>query len=124
VGAFCGSGTYGSCSDIKNIGEDINMERKYRLRIKITENDIKRQVKNYLDVKGFFHFHILQGLGAFRGIPDMIAVKAGRVIFLEIKKPGGKLSEHQQRFKETMGGAGGEYYVVRSLEEIMKILEV
>ena len=100
------------------------MERKYRLRIKITENDIKRQVKNYLDVKGFFHFHILQGLGAFRGIPDMIAVRKGRVIFLEIKKPGGKLSEHQQRFKETIRGAGGEYHVVRSLEDIMKILEL
>lgn len=98
--------------------------KKYRLKFKISENDIKRQVKNYLDIKGFFHFHILQGLGAFRGIPDMIAVKAGRVIFLEIKKPGGKLSEYQQRFKETMERVGGEYYVVRSLEEIMKILEL
>ncbi|MBA7569206.1 VRR-NUC domain-containing protein [Candidatus Atribacteria bacterium 1244-E10-H5-B2] len=98
--------------------------KKYKLKFKISENDIKHQVKSYLNIKGWFNFHILQGLGAFRGIPDMIAVKAGRVIFLEIKKPGGKLSEHQQRFKETMGGAGGEYYVVRSLEEIIKILEV
>jgi len=98
--------------------------KKYRLKYKISENDIKRQVKNYLDIKGYFHFHILQGLGAFRGIPDMIAIRKGRVIFLEIKKPGGKLSEHQQRFKETMERVGGEYYVVRSLEEIIKILEV
>lgn len=96
--------------------------RKYRLKFEISENDIKRQVKNYLNIKGWFNFHILQGIGAFKGIPDRIAIKNGRVILLEIKKPGGKLSEHQQRFKESMERAGGEYYVVRSLEEIMKIL--
>jgi len=114
----------GSLKKSEGIGEGIDMERKYRLQIKITENDIKRQVKNYLGIKGFFHFHILQGLGAFRGIPDIVAIRKGRVIFLEIKKPGGKLSEHQQRFQETMERAGGEYYVVRSLEEIIRILEV
>ena len=57
-----------------------------RYKPKITESDIKTQVKDYLNIMGFFHFHILQGLGAFLGIPDRIAIKDGRVLFLEIKK--------------------------------------
>jgi len=62
------------------------MKRKNRLKIKITENDVKKQVKQYLSLKGYFHFHIMQGLGAYRGIPDIIAIKNNRVLFLEIKQ--------------------------------------
>jgi len=55
------------------------MKRKNRFKIKIAEADIKNQVKDYLSLKGYFHFHILQGLGAFKGVPDRIAVKDGEV---------------------------------------------
>uniref|UniRef100_A0A6H1ZXY7 Putative VRR-NUC domain-containing protein n=1 Tax=viral metagenome TaxID=1070528 RepID=A0A6H1ZXY7_9ZZZZ len=98
------------------------MKRKYRLKIKITENDIKCAVKQLLSIKGYFHFPILQGLGAKRGIPDIIAIKNNRVLFLEIKRPGGKLSEYQKQFQLDINGQGGEYYVVRCLEDLIKII--
>ena len=98
------------------------MKRKNRLKIKITENDIKLQVKQYLSLKGYFHFHILQGLGAYKGIPDIIAIKNNRVLFLEIKRPTGKQSEHQKQFQEDIEGQGGEYYIVRCLEDLIKII--
>ena len=92
-------------------------------KLKITENDVKRVVKDYLNIKGYFNFHILQGIGSFKGIPDIIAIKAGRVLFLEIKKPKGKQSEYQKQFQIFIEGHGGEYYIVRSLEDLMKIIE-
>ena len=95
---------------------------KAKNRIKITENDIKRQVKDYLSLKGYFHFHILQGLGAYRGIPDIIAIKNNRVLFLEIKRPGGKQSEHQKNFQAEIEGQGGEYYILKSLEDLVEII--
>ena len=94
--------------------------KKYKL--KITESDIKKQVKDYLSLKGYFHFHILQGLGAFRGIPDIIAIKNNRVLFLEIKRPGGKQSEHQKQFQLFIEGHGGEYYTMKSLDDLIKII--
>ena len=98
------------------------MKRKYRLKIKITENDVKRQVKDYLSLKGYFHFHIMQGLGAYKGIPDIIAIKNNRVLFLEIKKPTGKQSDYQKQFQADIEGQGGEYYIVKCLEDLIKII--
>ena len=92
------------------------------MKVKITENDVKRQVKDYLYLKGYFHFPILQGLGARKGIPDIIAIKNNRVLFLEIKRPGGKQSEHQKNFQAGIEGHGGRYYIVRSLDDLIKIL--
>ena len=95
---------------------------KAKNRVKITENDIKRQVKDLLSLKGYFHFHILQGLGAYRGIPDIIAIKNNRVLFLEIKRPKGKQSEYQKQFQLFIEGQGGEYYIVKSLEDLVEII--
>ena len=95
------------------------MEKK--IKLKLTETDIKNQVKDYLSVKKYFHFHVLQGLGAYKGISDRIAVKDGRVLFLEIKAPGGKLSDDQKDFQANIENVGGKYYVIHSLEEIMEI---
>ena len=87
---------------------------------KITENDIKRQVKDYLSAKGWFHFHIMQGLGSYRGIPDIIAIKDNRVLFLEIKKPTGEQSQYQKEFEDNITSQGGEYVLVRCLEDLIK----
>ena len=89
---------------------------------KISENDVKRQVKDYLSIKRYYHFPILQGLGAKRGIPDIIAIKNNRVLFLEIKKPGGKQSEYQKQFQADIEGHGGEYYTVKSSDDLLKII--
>ena len=98
------------------------MKRELRQKIKLTENDVKHQVKDYLYLKGYFHFPILQGLGARKGIPDIIAIKNNRVLFLEIKSPKGKQSEWQKQFQELIEGNGGEYYIVRSLDDLIKII--
>lgn len=95
------------------------MKRKNRFKIKISEQDIKNQVKDYLSLKGYFHFHILQGLGAFKGIPDRIAVKDGRVLFIEVKKPGGKQSMDQVIFQNEIGIAGGEYILITCFEDLI-----
>ena len=90
---------------------------------KISENDVKKMVKDYLSIKQYYHFPILQGLGAKRGIPDIIAIKNNRVLFLECKRPGGgKQSEYQKQFQADIEGHGGEYYIVSSLNELIDII--
>ena len=89
---------------------------------KISENDVKRQVKDYLSIKRYYHFPILLGLGAKRGIPDIIAIKNNRVLFLECKRPGGKQSDYQKQFQADIEGHGGEYYTVKSLDDLIKII--
>jgi hypothetical protein len=87
------------------------------------ETQLKSQIKDYLDLKGIFHFPILQGLGAAKGIPDRIAVKDGVVYGIEVKAPKGRMSEHQQRFRDQLIAAGGQYIEARCLEDVMDLFE-
>lgn len=51
-----------------------------------------------------------------RGIQDAIAIKAGRVLFIEFKSATGIQSDHQKKFECAIKRHGGEYYVISSLE--------
>jgi Holliday junction resolvase len=83
------------------------------------ETAIKQQIRDYLRVTGWFVFPVLQGVGAYRGIPDMIATKAGQTVFLEVKTAKGKLSEHQEKFRVDLTLAGGRYVVARSVDDVI-----
>ena len=85
---------------------------------KLTETDIRRQVTDYLQLRQYFCFYVLQGLGAYRGIPDLIAVKNGRVIFIELKTPRGRQSEYQRKFQANLEAAGGEYVLCRGVDDL------
>ncbi len=87
-----------------------------------SETVILRQIRNVLQWHGWYVIRIQQGLGCHKGISDLIAIKRGRVVFVEIKKPSGKLSDHQERFKAAISDRGGEYVVMRSVEDLQAFL--
>ena len=89
--------------------------------MKVTETDIRRQVRDYLRIRGWFVFHILQGgVGVYRGITDLIAAKDGRVLFIELKTARGRQSEHQKKFQADLEAAGGEYVLCRGVDDLLK----
>ena len=83
------------------------------------ETAIKKMVKEYLMIKGWFVFSILQGLGAKRGISDFYAIKGGRGIWMEIKTPKGRQSDYQIQFQADIEAHGGEYMIVRDVQELI-----
>ena len=85
---------------------------------KLTETDIRRQVTDYLQLRQYFSFYVLQGLGAYKGIPDLIAVKNGRVLFIELKTPRGRQSDYQRKFQADLEAAGGEYVLCRGVDDL------
>jgi len=90
---------------------------------KILENDVKRVVKDYLSIKGWFNFPLTAGMGSYPGLPDRIAIKNGRVLFIECKRPGGKQSDHQRQFQNDIWFKGGHYILVKCLEDIIQVIE-
>ena len=52
------------------------------------------------------------------GIPDLMCIKGGRVMFLEIKTPEGVVSELQQHMLDKLNACGCHARVIRSVEEI------
>lgn len=94
-----------------------------KLKALISENDIKNQIKDYLDLRRYFHFPLTQGLGSYPGLPDRIAVKDGQVYFIECKRPIGKQSDDQIKFQENIENEKGKYILVRKLEDLIEGLD-
>jgi hypothetical protein len=87
-----------------------------------SETLILHNIRQVLRWHGFYVIRIQQGLGCHKGISDLIALKAGKVYFIEVKKPTGKLSEYQERFQAEVKERGCNYVVVRCVEDVKEIL--
>ena len=61
-------------------------------------------------------------LGAKRGIPDIWVIINGKTIGLEVKTATGTQSASQKEIEKRFKKNGAEYYIVRSVEEVKKIL--
>src|SRR6476646_9263445 len=67
----------------------------------------------------------LARMGVRRGWADFMIFHAdGRVCFLEVKRPGGRLSTDQQRIAEHLKRAGHRFEVVSTVEAAISVLVV
>jgi hypothetical protein len=101
------------------------------------ESEIQTAICDYLALKKYFfwrqntsptvqisgdkwHFRRMSKY-ALRGVPDIILIKEGKAIFLEVKTKKGVLSDVQIEFSKRAILAGAEYFVVRSIEDVIQI---
>jgi len=84
----------------------------------VKERDIRKQIQDYLRWTGWFVYYNLAGLGSYPGLSDLVAVKDGRVVHIEVKTPKGRQSDWQKRFQDRLEAAGGEYILARSVEDV------
>jgi len=88
----------------------------------IPEKIILKQTKDLLKVEGFYVIRNHQSMGSHLGLSDITAIKDGVVLFIETKTKTGKLSPHQIKFQNEINRHGGNYIVVRDVEDIIKYL--
>jgi len=94
------------------------------LKYMISEKDVRKVCKDYLKFTGWFVFHLLQGLGCYPGLTDIVAIKSGRVLFIELKKPGkSEQTEKQKKFQADIERMGGEYILIRCLEDLIESIK-
>jgi hypothetical protein len=58
------------------------------------------------------------------GCPDIICCADGKFIGLEVKNEKGKMSTKQKEAQELIERTGGRYHVVRSIDDVEKLLTV
>ncbi len=56
-----------------------------------------------------------------KGVPDILVVKDSIMYGLEVKRPGSKQSPDQRLFEQDLIAAGGKYYVVTSIEDVVNL---
>lgn len=96
------------------------------------ETDILREIILYLRAKGVFFVRInTMGVFDFKrkvymkspnttlGVSDLVILRRGKMICLEVKSESGKQRPEQAQFEQDVKKNGGEYYLVRSIQDVL-----
>lgn len=79
--------------------------------LKQTEAEFQAAVVEFLRLKGWLVFHPYDSRKSEPGFPDLVCVK-DRVVWVELKVDGGRLSPHQRKWLDKLEAAGEETYVM------------
>jgi hypothetical protein len=103
----------------------------------MAESHIQAAIVQALQIHGVYFFSVpneghannarraqmLKSMGLRSGVSDLVVVLLKKVIFIEVKTATGRQSQAQKDFERTVTELGHEYHVVRSVDEMLKILE-
>ena len=110
------------------------MRVRYRIRkpyFRRRESELQRAIVQVLAYAGWLVIHIpnqstrgrQRWSGLKPGAPDLVAVRHGRVVFLEVKTESGRVSEKQSEMHDLLRLHGMEVRVVRNIDDIMDLVQ-
>lgn len=76
----------------------------------MTEQQIQSKIKKKLEGEGYIVIKLIRT--SMNGIPDLLALKNGKATFIEVKRPGGVLSELQKIRIKQLSESGFEVKVL------------
>jgi len=96
------------------------------------ESAVQRAIVQALSYAGWLVMHIpnqstrgrQRWAGLLPGAPDLLAIKQGRVVFLEVKTEKGKVSEKQAEVHDLLRRQKAEVRVVRGVDDISDLLQL
>lgn len=100
----------------------------------MTEHDIQNEIRAALSPYAvMFRINVGSGrtidgryfsTGVSPGFSDLFGVRKsdGRAIFIEVKKPGGKVTDRQKNFLERMKKLGAVTGIAHSAEEAIRLI--
>jgi hypothetical protein len=87
------------------------------------ETSITKSIVKHAKSSGWWTFKIAGGAFQRAGVPDLLCVKGGRAVFLEVKQPGKHPTELQKAVMSEIHNVGGAVaQVVTSKEEAAEVL--
>ena len=88
-----------------------------------TETEIRNSIKKFLEWNKWFVVTMYQSALSYKGIGDLYAVSHNVNVWFEVKKPKGKQSQYQKDFERDIKEHGGNYFVVRSIDDVVNALK-
>ena len=85
------------------------------------EKQVQASMLKYLKSEGYFTFKTI--VNNVAGVPDIYALKNGKSVWIEVKRPGGRRSPVQIYTQEQMEKQGGIIMTVESVEDLDKKLK-
>lgn len=86
------------------------------------ESAVQARVRRYLEKCGWLVWKNHGSAFSEIGLPDLMALKDGRFLGIEMKKPGGRPTKKQLRWIQRINDHGGVAAVVDNLEDLKELL--
>ncbi len=80
----------------------------------ISEQQIQSKIKKKLQEQGWYVTKLIKT--STNGIPDLLAIKNGKAMFIEVKREQGKLSPLQQLRIQELSDAGAIVHIWKDFE--------
>lgn len=90
----------------------------------ITEKDLTKQIRQVLTMARVWHWKHWGGPMSYKGVSDILGMWNGRMLAIEVKRPGGLVTADQHAFINRVKTEGGIAFVARSVEDVIENLEL
>lgn len=103
--------------------------------MKLKESSIQRAILDYLEALGICHWRCnLGGVRArgasgggwaknpMKGFPDIAALIEGKLVGIEVKRPGGTMSPEQRMWRDKLNNAGARYIIATSVADVRMVI--
>lgn len=97
-----------------------SMSKGNAVKMTYLESMIQSLIIDYAVLRGWFCIKITSP--SMRGIPDVVAVRAGRTVWIEVKREGEEARRQQQLRAREMCKHGAEVFEVDSFIDAREIL--
>jgi len=93
-----------------------------------SEKEVTKEIRRFLYFKRIFHWKVYTG-GMFgqTGVCDLVGCYKGRIIAIEVKRPGHKTEpkrlEKQKKFLADVRSAGGVAFFAESVQDVINNLK-
>jgi hypothetical protein len=84
------------------------------------ESDLQSDIIDFAEMRGWWCQKIVSQ--SARGIQDLLAIRHGRHVFIEVKKPGEEPTVQQAKRARDMRAHGATVYAVDNIEDARRIL--
>ena len=89
-----------------------------------TEAEATSAIRSYLGFRGVWHWKQWQGpMSQPKGVSDILGCYQGRLLAIEVKRPGKKPTPDQQRFLDRVKIEGGISFVASSVSDVIEKLK-
>jgi Holliday junction resolvase len=87
----------------------------------MTEQQIQNTIREYLKSQGWL---VVKCMAMSKpGWPDLMAIKKGRHLHIEVKRPGGRVSPLQTAMHGIIRQHGAEAFVAYGVEDVRRYLK-
>lgn len=79
----------------------------------VSEREFMDTITAYAKLRRWEWYHTFNSMHSRKGFPDLVLVRDGRLVFAEVKRQTGSVSDEQQYWIDLLTAAGAEAYVWR-----------